>query len=236
MGGEFEKIKPLLPNVVCNTTAAKEHVAEIERKIRVVNERARGTAALLPFTHLPKRIKIELVYFVIFWLNAFPSKVGVSRQYSPQELVLRLKVDYKKHCWILFGSYCEVHDEPDSLNLMKPRTHPAIALRPSGNLQGTVKFYRLSTGCVLRRRSFTLIPMPQAIIDRVNKIGKRESQGKDFSFADRRRIPFEWSDEVPVDNPSFQGLLEPDAPFPYIPAELPDMPSEQRGATAGGRR
>ena len=35
MDGEFEKIKPLLPNVVCNTTAAKEHVAKRERGERL---------------------------------------------------------------------------------------------------------------------------------------------------------------------------------------------------------
>ena len=33
MDGEFEKIKPLMPTVVCNTTAANEHVTDIERKI-----------------------------------------------------------------------------------------------------------------------------------------------------------------------------------------------------------
>ena len=36
MDGEFEKVKELLPTIVRNTTAAKEHVAESERKIRVV--------------------------------------------------------------------------------------------------------------------------------------------------------------------------------------------------------
>ena len=34
--GEFEKVKELLPTIVCNTTATKEHVAEAERKIREV--------------------------------------------------------------------------------------------------------------------------------------------------------------------------------------------------------
>ena len=34
--GEFKKVKELLPTIVCNTTAAKEHVAEAERKIRIV--------------------------------------------------------------------------------------------------------------------------------------------------------------------------------------------------------
>ena len=49
-------------------------------------------------------MKIELVYFAIFWMNAFPAKAGVSRKYSPRELVLRMKADYAKHCRVLFGS------------------------------------------------------------------------------------------------------------------------------------
>lgn len=34
MDGEFEKVKNKLPLVVCNTTAAKEHVSEAEHSIR----------------------------------------------------------------------------------------------------------------------------------------------------------------------------------------------------------
>ena len=100
----------------------------------MVKERTRGTMATLPFKYVPRRMKIKLVYFEVFWLNAFPAKSGVSRQFSPRELVLRLKADYTKHCRVLFGSYCEVHDEPSPSNSVKPRTHPAIALGPSGNL------------------------------------------------------------------------------------------------------
>jgi len=41
----------------------------------------------------------------------------------------------KKHCRILTGSYCEVHDEPDPSNTMVPKTHEAIVHGPTGNLQ-----------------------------------------------------------------------------------------------------
>ncbi len=44
------RTKTTMANVVVNTTAAKEHVAEAERKIRVVNERCRGVVCTLPFT------------------------------------------------------------------------------------------------------------------------------------------------------------------------------------------
>jgi len=36
MDGEFEKLKPLMPSVECNTMAAKEHVSKAERMIRTI--------------------------------------------------------------------------------------------------------------------------------------------------------------------------------------------------------
>ena len=62
--GEFEKVKELLPAIVCNTTAAKEHVTEAERKTRVLKERNIGVVNTLLFTYIPRRMKIELIYFV----------------------------------------------------------------------------------------------------------------------------------------------------------------------------
>ena len=49
MDGEFKKMKELSLTIVCNITAAKEHVAEAERKIRVVKERNIGVVNTLMF-------------------------------------------------------------------------------------------------------------------------------------------------------------------------------------------
>jgi hypothetical protein len=89
MDGEFEKIKPLLPILECNTTAAKAHVSKAERTIRTLKERTRGLLATLPFSHIPKRMKIEFVYFIVLWLNAFPVKIRISAVYLPRELIVR---------------------------------------------------------------------------------------------------------------------------------------------------
>ena len=135
MDGEFEKVKPFLPTLECNTIAAKEHVSEAERTICMMKERTRGLIAMLPFSHIPRRMKIEFVYFVVLWLNDFRVRSGVSATYSPRELVMRQKLDYKKHCQVLSGSYCKVHNEPVPTNTMVARTHACIALGPMGNLQ-----------------------------------------------------------------------------------------------------
>ncbi len=196
MDGEFEKLKNILPTVECNTTAAKEHVSEAEHSIRTVKERTRGLIGTLPFNDIPRQMKIEFVYFIMLWLNAFPVKTGVSLIYSPWELFVRWHLDYKKHCRVLPGTYCEVHDESSPSNMMVPRTHKDIALGLTGNLQGTVKFYCLNTGCMLKRHSFTALPMPE----RVNTIGLKEKQERSFRFLNKRKEPYKWTDKVPEDD------------------------------------
>jgi hypothetical protein len=104
MDGEFEKIRPLLPNLECNTMAAKEHVSEAERTIRTIKERTRGLLATLPFSHMPRQMNIKFVYFIVLWLNAFPVKSGISSTFSPRELLVCWRLDYKKHCRVLPGT------------------------------------------------------------------------------------------------------------------------------------
>ena len=214
--------------MVCNTTAAKEHESEAERSIRTIKERTRGIVGTLPFEFIPWRLKMEFIYFVVLWLNAFPAKSGISATYSPQELLVHWKLDYKKHCRVLPGTYCKTHNEPVPSNTITPRTHECIACGPTGNLQGSVKFYCLTTGRILKHRSFTAMPMPNRVIKRVNTIGLRGKQGRMFCFTDRLKEPYEWTDFVPEDDPDFQGLLEDNqAPFPDISAELPGVPLEE---------
>ena len=86
------------------------------------------------------------------WLNAFPVKSGAMAQLSPRELINRHKLDAKKNCCKLFGVYCEVHDEPETTNTMMQHTHEAIAMGPTGNLQGSYKFLCLET-----RKKFAII-------------------------------------------------------------------------------
>ncbi len=41
MDGEFEKVKDELPSLICNMTAAKEHVSNAEQTIRTIKGRSR---------------------------------------------------------------------------------------------------------------------------------------------------------------------------------------------------
>ncbi len=102
LDGEFDKVAKLLPEVVVNTTSAGEHVGDIERHIRTVKERGRGLMNTLPYTRMPPRMVLELIYFCVMWLNAVPNKNGISEEYSPREVVVRQRLSYKKHCQVPF--------------------------------------------------------------------------------------------------------------------------------------
>ncbi len=57
MDMEFEKLRTMMPHVALNTTAAREHIGEVEREIRVIKERARSTFNTLPYKKLPKLMR-----------------------------------------------------------------------------------------------------------------------------------------------------------------------------------
>jgi hypothetical protein len=74
------------------------------------------------------------------------------------------------------------------------------------------------------------MPMPDRVIKRVNAIGQREGQGRAFRFLNPRGEPYEWTSEVPKDDPEFQGLLderEETAVYPDISAKLPGVELEE---------
>jgi hypothetical protein len=142
---------------------------------------------------------------------------------------VRWWLDYAKHCWVVPGTYCEVQDEPLLSNMITACTHKGIALRPTRNLQGSVKFYCLNTGRILKWCSFTKMPMPTRRIKRVDTIRARENQGREFQFVNRNKEPLGWTDEVPEDGPKFQGLLEDKeeaAVYPDISVEHPGVTLE----------
>ncbi len=100
-----------MPILAINTTAAKEHVPEVKRKIRLIKERGRGILNNLLFKKMPRLMLTELVYHLVLRLNAFPANSRVSQTLSPHEIVYQHKLDFAKHCKSPFGAYCEVHDE-----------------------------------------------------------------------------------------------------------------------------
>ena len=135
MDGEFAPLRGGLAELGLrlNETSRDEHVGDIEQYIRTVKERMRAIYNTLPFQKIPARLVIEMAKTAVFWLNAFPTAGGASRQLSPRTIVTGQQVDYKRHCRFQFGEYAQTHEEHN--NSMNPMTIGAIALRPVGNGQ-----------------------------------------------------------------------------------------------------
>jgi hypothetical protein len=185
--GEFAPLKILIESMpggpVVNLASANEHVPEIERRIRVVKERARSCRHGLPFQRVPKIMTIHIVFNNVKMLNFFPPRGGISENISPKTIMSGEVLDYKKHLCLPIGQYCQVHEEETPRNSQVARTKGAISLGPSGNLQGGYKFMALNTGKKITRRNWDVIPMPDLVIARVNVLGK--DQPELFTFTDR---------------------------------------------------
>ena len=92
---KFEPLRIFLPILAVKITPAKEHMPEVERRIHLIKERGRGILNTLPFKKMLQVILIELIYHIVLWLNAYPTKSGVSDMLLPREIVLRQKLNFK---------------------------------------------------------------------------------------------------------------------------------------------
>ena len=145
MDREFEPLQFYLQElgISLNTTAANEHSPLIKRQIHLIKEHVRVIKHSLPFTVIPQIMLIKMIYYSIFWLNAFPSKSGISTVHSPRKIITGQQLDFKKCCLLPFGAYVQTHEEPFPSNLQQAKTIGAICLGPVGNLQGSYKFFNL---------------------------------------------------------------------------------------------
>ena len=167
-----------------NTTARDEHVGEIERHIRTIKERIRSVYTTLPFEALPKVMLIELAKFATFWLNGLPNQNNqLSTTRSPRELVTGETVDYHRHCRFEFGEYVQCHEQHS--NNMEARTIGALALRPTGNRQGSYYFMSLESGRIITRNHATRLPMPNEVIQRVAQLAAAQQMQPGLAFGNR---------------------------------------------------
>ena len=101
---------------------------------------------------------IHLLYFCVMWLNATPKPNGLLDQFFLRELILRLCLDFNKHFRGDFSEYIQAHEDPDVTNDMKERTHNALYLGPTGNLQGLLR--PLTSKRVVSKRIGTSLVFP----------------------------------------------------------------------------
>ena len=98
-------------------------------------------------------------------LNYFPSKGGVSSTLSLITIMSGEILDYNCQLKLQVGQCCQVHEEDLPCNSQLPHTKGAIALGPTGNIQGSFHFMALNTGKRITQYSWDALPMPDTVID-----------------------------------------------------------------------
>ena len=201
---QFKAIKDRnnLP-VRINVCSRDEHIPEIERFIRVLKERARCYFAMLRRVEIhtvPKQMIMQLMRTVVFYVNAFVWRKGVSQILPPVTIVEGLKMHFKKHFHVIYGEYMMTFE--GTTNGMDSRTTGVLAMGPSTNVQGGIRCFSLATGKILHRlrSDCTLMKMPHEVLGRLKFINNREKSVKGLIFGDR-------NDEPDHDN-DIKGVLE----------------------------
>ena len=100
-------------------------------------------------------------------------------------IVIGVPFDYNKHCKWAFGTYGQTSEEPKPSNTQVRWSLGAICLGPKGNLQGSYKFLNLWTGKMISHHEFTPLPMPQEVIDHVNRLRALDKQPELLTFFDQ---------------------------------------------------
>jgi hypothetical protein len=197
--------------VLLNTAAAHEHVGDIERYIRVIKERVRAIITTLPFSHFPRLLRREIIYFAVSAINHTIRQTGIIPNQSPTSIITGQVLDALKNCVLPFATFCHIghYNEPRN-DTDSARTVDALALRPTGNAQGGYFFMRLDTWKRVSRHTWIELPMSDETITLINDHGKTQTPTDDVFIFKRSDKSFLTSlaisdDHLVCDHPQDEG-------------------------------
>ena len=173
---EFECLREDIRPIELTTTAADEHVGDIERSIRTIKEGIRCIVQSLPYTRYTKLMINRLVTYVLRNKNQLPSSTGISDRMSPLGIVLGHPLPDYNNLQLEYGTYVQVFEDRKITNRTDSRCTGAIALSMNPSANGTYEFMSLHTGQLLRRKKFTILPITSAVINQVDKLASAEQQ------------------------------------------------------------
>lgn len=155
-------------------SGAEGHVARIERKIQTVKERLRAYIShQLPFTLTYLGVAM-LVLFCVSRLNHQVSGIGGMTE-NPRVIFSGRQTDGKMDFRAGFGEYAQC-TVPNTNSTMESRTEDCIVMLPTGNRTGSVKMMSISTGKLITRDQFKILPMPLSVIMRLNEMAAAEGK------------------------------------------------------------
>ncbi len=173
---EFSALNHLttvLPTSPClDWAAASQHCGLIKRNIPFLKEKLHLLCHSLPFMTVLGIMVVCMVLHIIKFVNGFPCQGGV-KHFSPGEIMMGHCL-HKINIALSFGVYCQVAENVQPRNSLALWTRAAILVGSSGNLSGGQVFLVLDTGHTIIRHQWVTLPMPPAVIDRVNLLGQHE--------------------------------------------------------------
>jgi len=92
---EFQALKEDLEEMGMNVhvVSKNEHAPEVERQNRVIKERTRAVIQTMPNKRIPKKMRIALIQYTVFWLNNIPND---GQMHSPKKIIMgEQKLDAK---------------------------------------------------------------------------------------------------------------------------------------------
>jgi hypothetical protein len=169
MDNEFEPLRNDIKCTIMNTTASSEHVPKIVDQIRVIKESARAIRSTFSLKKLPNQMIIDLINFIVLWINSFPSSSGVSDTYSLRTIMTGTALDYEIHCRMPFRAYVETCEENTPTTMLVEKIRGAICIGPTSDFQASYKFLCLSTRRRIMRNQFREVPVPASVINRYKR-------------------------------------------------------------------
>jgi len=220
------------------------HVADIEVEIRVVKERVRCMDASLTVPVPRRLIKFE-VYGAVACRNMI---LRGWQTVSSRESFTQVKTDIKRDCRAKFMDHIMAKRDPvlDDGKGEEPRMVSALYMGSTGNAQGTVFAYDLTTEAHFRCDHFTITPMSELVVQKIFELWtrdepvtqrKRRAAWKLYHRGRDGRGPVLPPPEGDIDGGDIARLPENLAPHPVPlyhdrPNEV-EQPHEQDGAPRG---
>ena len=138
---------------------------------------------------------ICMVLHTVQFMNSFPRKGGL-KHYPPSAIMTGAKL-HMSQLQLKFGSYCQVAEDVTPRNSLAACTRGTISMGPSRNFSGGQRFLTLDTGKMIGRNRWKELPMPSAVINRINVLGHAERSILVFTDPHCHR-PWYWREVYPV--------------------------------------
>jgi hypothetical protein len=208
-----------------------QHDHQVERRIRVIKERARAIKSGLPY-QLNTQMVLFLVYTAVLNVNLVPQYSKGIRT-SPRQLYDGRLLDYDHFSRAPYGTYVQAAVIPDDTrkNSMDERTYAGLTMLPAfdTNQPKSFRILSLETFKMATRSKFTVMPITPALIDVINdKVASERLFEKACHKAKREGKPIPIRGEINWRRKSLSGRdvekYDNDDYLRYDPQDAPKNP------------